>query len=349
MMRFVLVRLAARLRALWHVLWVEWPALLGVPVGWLRSHRQLLAAWPEGVPELGARVVLFCHFDRAGAVRPHVLGYVEALRQAGLSVVFVSNAGRLEAAAQARLQGLCAAILVRRNAGYDFAAWREALEHLGLPRPQTELLILANDSVYGPLIPLGEMLGRIDATADFWGATESWQYRYHMQSYFLAAGAAALRSPGWRAFWAGVRAMPSKHYVVTRYEVGLTQALLREGLRCAALFPYPALLARVPPTRRPGLAEIVAEEIDPLVEARATQAGRIRAAAARRIPLNPTSDLWRQLLAAGFPFIKRELLRDNPSRVADLADWREVLGAIAPAALGPIEVDLRRTLRHRAG
>ena len=64
--------------------------------------------------------------------------------------------------------------------------------------------------------------------------------------------------------------------------------------------------------------------------------------------MNPTGELWRQLLLAGFPFIKRELLRSNPARVADLADWRDVVAQTSAVDLGPIEQQLRRELRDRA-
>jgi hypothetical protein len=38
---------------------------------------------------------------------------------------------------------------------------------------------------------------------------------------------------------------------------------------------------------------------------------------------NPTLLRWRELLDQGFPFIKTQLLRDNP-RMADLTEWREI-------------------------
>lgn len=40
---------------------------------------------------------------------------------------------------------------------------------------------------------------------------------------------------------------------------------------------------------------------------------------------NPTLATWRELVDAGFPFVKVQLLRDNPAE-ADLAGWPEVLG-----------------------
>ncbi len=316
--------------------------------GPLRSPRQLVSAWPEGEIPLGPEVAVFVHFDRAGVVREYVLHYVRALAEAGLSVVFVTNSGRLQPESMAALQRLCAGVLVRRNVGYDFGAWREALERLGLPRADTEMVVTVNDSLYGPLCPLRGVIERIDLTeADLWGLTESWQSRYHLQSYFLAFSRAALESDAWRRFWTGVLPVPSKHWVIRTYEVGLTQALLRGGLRARALWPYEPLVREAEPP--PGAERREPQEgDDPIYEARRRHARRIRDAAVGRIPLNPTSDLWRQLLLAGYPFLKRELLRDNPTRVLDVADWRDVAHAAFDADTGPIERDLQRTLRDQA-
>ena len=73
----------------------------------------------------------------------------------------------------------------------------------------------------------------------------------------------------------------------------------------------------------------------------------IRNLSVARLPLNPTSDLWRQLLQTQFPFIKRELLRDNPTHVPDVAEWRDVARAQFSTNLQPIERDLQRTLKDR--
>jgi lipopolysaccharide biosynthesis protein len=41
-------------------------------------------------------------------------------------------------------------------------------------------------------------------------------------------------------------------------------------------------------------------------------------------PLNPTLTRWRELINAGFPFIKIQLLRDNPYKV-DLSGWDSIV------------------------
>jgi lipopolysaccharide biosynthesis protein len=64
-----------------------------------------------------------------------------------------------------------------------------------------------------------------------------------------------------------------------------------------------------------------------------------RALFPRRKPGNPTLNDWQALLDAGFPFLKRELLRDNPTGETDLDAWRP---AVPAAYVAEIEADLRR-------
>ena len=180
--------------AKWH-LWIP----LARVVGQMRSARQVLSVWPDQPVELGPKIVLFMHFDGQGSVRAQLYDYIHNLKENGRTIVFVTNSGRLEASAMAKLQAICAAVIIRRNIGYDFGAWRDALDVLSLPRPQTEEVIFANDSVFGPLAPLGDILARLDyGKADIWGLTDSWQVRYHLQSFFMAFGPVALRAEAFR-------------------------------------------------------------------------------------------------------------------------------------------------------
>ncbi len=292
-------------------------------LGRLRNPHQVIASKPAGGITLGPKVVLFLHWDRDGRVRETLFDYISQLAESGRSVVFVTNAGRIEPVTEERLLTFCAGILIRRNVGYDFGGWRDAIDTLGLPHAGTEEIIIANDSVFGPFCPLEPTLSRFDySEADVWGLTESWQHRYHLQSYFVAFGPHAIRSPAFHEFWSHVIPAPSKAYIIRRYEVGLTQTLLEAGLRLSAVWPYDMLIKQVR-----HMEAINKENSDQADLNRWEQTSQLQAAIARRKPLNPTSDLWRYLLLSDYPFIKRELLRDNPTRVKDIEDWKMVLGA----------------------
>jgi lipopolysaccharide biosynthesis protein len=296
---------------------------------------------------MGENVALFIHFDKQGRVGDHVLAYVRALYNHGFSVIFVSNSGHQRPNCVSALKPLCRAIVVRRNVGYDFGAIREALDLFGLPRRNTQRLLIANDSVYGPLSSLKPMLARADfAKADLWGATDSWQHRYHLQSYFLLVSPAAMAHPAWVSFWRKVRPVSSKKWVVSRYEIGLTQKLLNAGLGCRSLWPYQELVDQVVNEPLDSMLEVAAQ--DPLTQMRVRATRRLRAAIAHRAPLNPTADLWRQLLQVGFPFLKVELIRKNPTGVPDVADWRYVVANIPGADPEVIERDLKQKIRNRS-
>ena len=316
-----------------------------------RSPDQLVSAWPEGEVPLGPRVCVYVHWDGAGEVRDHVMHQVRSLAAAGMSVVFVTNSGRLREASMAALRVVCAGVIVRRNVGYDFGAWREGLAHLSLPRANTEMVVIANDSVYGPIRSLHEMFAAVDFdVADVWGCTDTWQSRYHLQSYMMMFSPRVVASEAWVKFWAGVRPTWAKHWLIRLYEIGLTQTLIKAGFSCRAIWPYQSLVGQIDLK----LLETFKEDdedapnmADPIVQARRSHVLRLREAVTDRVPLNPTSDLWRQLLVARFPFVKRELLRDNPSKVPDVVEWRGVVGELSSASLAPIDRDLQRVLKDR--
>ena len=325
-------------------------ASLGAALAWLDRRPTIRSVSPLREERLGPKIVLFCHFDRAGRIRADLRLYLKALTHSGLGIIFVSNAPRLPPEEMLFLRDHCAGVVMRRNAGFDFSAWKDALLAYGLPRPETSLLILANDSVYGPLRPLGPALDAIDLTqADLWALTDSWQRRYHLQSYFLAAGPRVLESATWGKFWRGLRPLARKRWVIRRFEIGLSQAMLRAGFRLRAVWPYESLVDDVTAASPDaGSPDESGTEEDPLHAARNRQERRLRHAIAERLPLNPTSDLWRFLLLRGYPFLKRELLRENPTRVPDLWDWRLLLAEISESDPGMILADLARSARNRA-
>jgi hypothetical protein len=317
-----------------------------------RRRRQIVSVWPEAPMALSAKIVLFMHFDRTGRVRPQIQDYIRQLRDSGRSVVFITNAGFLTVPAMQALQDLCAGIIIRRNRGYDFGAWCDGVEHLNLPHPNTEEIIFANDSVFGPIIPIAPMLARIDyASADIWGLVESWQYRYHLQSFFFAFGPAALQSPAFGKFWRGIKPVPAKTYIIKHYEIGITQKMIKAGLSVASLWTYQSLVESVDYQSLEALilqSDSDTGKADPILRNRRLQILRLRDAISRRVALNPTADLWRQLLLAGFPFIKRELLRENPAEVEDVGDWIALVREKLNADPQPILDDLRLMLKDTA-
>lgn len=308
---------------------------------YIREH------WPGHVDlEAATRVAIFVHFDRQGLVHDFVHHYVRELGKAGFATIFVSNALRLAPDIAERLVPVCASILRRDNVGRDFGAFKDALATI--PRlDRLESLLLANDSVYGPFQDLGELIGRMNmAEADVWGVTDNWEQHFHLQSYFLLFGRQALAADGFRRFWAHVRHVQAKQWIIDRYEIGLTRAMIQSGLRCRAAFPY----------------RLVATSLIEAVQADAESAGSARGSEHRRrfmdglvqaiesgVPLNSSHFFWEHLIVRmGCPFLKQELLRDNPVHVPGVLYWEKAVQSVSKYDTDLIARHLERSVHGRA-
>jgi lipopolysaccharide biosynthesis protein len=288
------------------------------------------------------RVAVFVHYERRGRLHDYALYYIDCLRGAGFEVVFVSNAPVLPAESVAKLQPLCALILRRRNIGYDFGAYKDAIGTLGNIAALDELL-LTNDSVYGPFGDLAAIVSRCDAErAVLWGITDNWFRRFHLQSYFLLFKQPALTSDVFARFWSKVLYVQSKRWIIEKYEIGLSQGMLQSGLRCAALYPYRDVAEML----NAGVARMheEARADDKLHAAAWTEqqkfAANISDAIAHGLPLNSTHHLWDYLLAEmACPFLKRELLERNPMKIPSLQRWESLVR-------GTFDYDTDLILRH---
>lgn len=185
-----------------------------------------------------SEIALFVTHSRTGKIKPHVLPYVRALKKAGLGVFLIATVDRPFDLPVEMLE-LADAVMVRRNAGYDFGAWAHALKLY----PQlygASTLYLVNDSVL-PAIDdsrIGELVERVRRSdADLVGLTESHEWRWHVQSYFLAIKPRLLGSRAFHGFMDDVRLLTRKDHVIRAYEVRLGEIAEQAGHRVDILYP----------------------------------------------------------------------------------------------------------------
>jgi lipopolysaccharide biosynthesis protein len=257
-------------------------------------------------------VCLFAHFDRSDLVDEYVLRYLKRIRELNFSIVFIS-ASRLGARDIERVRADCCDVIVRENAGLDFGSWSAAIA-----KHRTAIqgrLLLANDSVYGPVGSLADALARLTSRpADFYGLAESVEIAPHLQSWFLLFEPWVVQ----HAVFANLLMQPfstmSKPDIIANGEIGLSQRLIEAGFRYQALYLID----------REGLS-------------------------AHRHTLNPMHLLWRELLFDdGIPFVKVELLRDNPLGVENAETILQALEPLDPPFCDIIRSHLKRTSRGRA-
>jgi hypothetical protein len=251
-------------------------------MGWLFFSPPPLAATARSTQPVAMKQVnvqelcLFVTHAASPALKPHVVDHVTALLDAGIAVVLIANADIELSSLQvpAELVGRLHGCLVRENIGLDFAAWAHAYCLLK-PNSIERRLYLINDSIIGPLDrgAYDVLLGRIrGATADAVGLTSNPDPHPHLQSFYLVFNERLLRSATLDAFLRSVVNMPQKQNVIDCYEIWLSPFLQRSGFQTTAIFPN---FSKLPPPKR-----------------------------------NDTLLAWRELVDAGFPFIKSMVLRD---------------------------------------
>ena len=266
------------------------------------------------------RVCLFALFDPrslasgTAPILPATLHYLRAIAACGFEVhVALSGMTGLSEPDAASFASLGIVAHPRHNLGHDFGAWQELLA-LGCA-DRADIVLLANDSVFGPLWPLDRTVAPMLArNLDVWGMVESKEARWHLQSWFLCLTADALAAPAVRRVLRQPFAGMTRDEIVLHGELGLGAAIEAEGLRWDACWRQPARRLR------------------------------------RLVPGNAMHIDYLSVVRRGrVPFLKADLLRDNPARIGWCGRWRKLLEEYPdfPPALIEEALRLRPGLPHR--
>ncbi|WP_421785423.1 rhamnan synthesis F family protein [Hyphobacterium sp.] len=289
----------------------------------LIGPRSLVRQTWEGSDDLMAAtdVAVLVTWDARGRIHDFLIEHMKSLKAAGRSVILVSNSPEFPESEMDKARAHCALVAWRHNRGYDFGAYRDGLL-LAPNYDRLNSLILINDSIYGAFHPLDQLIRKADpAKADVWGMTDSWDTRWHLQSYFLLLHKTALQNDWVKALWQNWKHVQSKSWTINRLEIGLTGRFEKHGLKCAALFPYRELVTGFANHVRDN--NVLADESLSKRHRRLLQ--RMLEFADAGAPMNPCHFFWDQLIIGGFPYLKREVLTANPIGMPRLYEWSDIV------------------------
>ena len=154
---------------------------LGLPLELAKLHCLKFSA-------IGSEVALLVTHSPNGCIKPHVEYLIESLTPKRIGVVLVVALDEPLRPVRPKITSLLSGLFVRENKGYDFAAWAHVMQ-IAPQLLAVERLYLLNDSFIGPLNleKFAELLSRIrESSADLTGLTDSNEYNWHIQSYFLS-------------------------------------------------------------------------------------------------------------------------------------------------------------------
>jgi lipopolysaccharide biosynthesis protein len=188
----------------------------------------------NGKLKIGENICVFCSFA-IGGIKNSTWKYLEELKENGFSICLVSNA-KIENEDLSKLKNLCFEITERENFGGDFAAYKYGiLKHQNLIQ-KSKTLLIANDSVIGPVHPLKNMLDEMqEVKCDFWGAVDYhdiWKpQHYHVGSFFILCNNKVLNSDVFWGFWQNYKITSSRKKTILLGEIQFSQTLIKNNFQ----------------------------------------------------------------------------------------------------------------------
>jgi lipopolysaccharide biosynthesis protein len=240
-------------------------------------------------PNYAKPVCLFCSYDNESIVRQGVYHYLKQLALAGFEVIFISSSDTISDVDLTKLPGYCTRIISRENKGYDFYGWKIGLEQY----PQYHLhsgLLLANDSVLGPLFDISDIITRLENfDADIISMTDNFRFYPHLQSYFLYCKKPVILSEVFIRFFDQVKVAGFKTETIRKYEAGFSR-LLGQRYRLGALYCLEHVLDQIRYLQRP------------------------------KDWIDPTIRLWKPLITQfKFPFLKKSLMTKQGLSIQEIS------------------------------
>jgi O-antigen biosynthesis protein len=160
-----------------------------------------------------------------------VLSYLAGLKSLCHAIIVVFD-NDLAPGECEKLLPYAAHVITGRHGEYDFGSYKRgfewALEKCLLT--DADDLILCNDSCFGPVGSFEPMFVEMDARQlDFWGATDSHEITYHLQSYWLVFSRKVFLSEVFKNFLRAIEKQENVKKVILEYELGLTKSLIAAG------------------------------------------------------------------------------------------------------------------------
>ncbi|RKX93226.1 MAG: hypothetical protein DRP84_08785 [Spirochaetes bacterium] len=217
------------------------------------------------------KICVYAHYNSENKIAPYVLYCLDKMREEGIRILFVS-ASRLSLINESRLSNVVEKIIYVPNIGCDFYMWEAGIEYLSNKILEIDSLILLNSSVLGPIFSLQDFFKKMDIkNLDFWGISDSYEIRYHVQSYFLVFNRKVINSEVFRDYWSNLVPL-HKDDVIRIYEVQLSKYFNERGFTSDVYYHA-------------------------------------------RDKSNPTLCHPIEMFKAKVPFVKIQLLRDNPCKI----------------------------------
>ena len=182
------------------------------------------------------RLFLFAGYDKSGIIDNTLLHQIRALSELGDVIFVMDNDASDDMLANVTQIPNVVHASATRHGEYDFGSYKRGYmyAHDNKLLPKYDWVYLVNDSVYGPFSDISHILTDLESRdADLVGMID---FRnafmpVHVQSWFVGIRGNVARSEIVYDFMRNITVQETKQLVVLKYEVGLSNLLLRHGCK----------------------------------------------------------------------------------------------------------------------
>jgi len=264
-----------------------------------------------------APALIYVHYSSNGILAANEVSSLKVINSLGFNVYVVINTDSPDDInilnENIQLNEFAVLAILRRNRGYDLGAYRDAYTHLSKKGYlETSNILFMNNSVFWiPSKVENYFRLLLNQKLDIFGSVISYQYRQHIQTYLF--GSLTLTGQEKIENWLlGIKNWRLKRTIVNRGEIS-TNSFFSNEINVKSVPSREALEA----TSLVTLHEHYIKSdnyVNPEVIERLQNNRKHRFAS---IPQNPSHSNWLELLDCGFPGIKFDLIRKNPSNIPD--------------------------------
>lgn len=192
------------------------------------------------------KVLFYVHFNKLDRVDEYAIYQLQQMRPIFDKVILLSNS-KVSSSDKKKFSGLYDKFIQRKNAGYDFAAWRDGMSDFGWDNlTKYDELTIMNDTCFGPIYDFGPIYNKMQSkNLDFWGMTTNVALKglvanssgkhvfapAHIQSYYMTFNKSVITSSVFKEFWTGVKDFDDVLDVIINYEIRLTELLSENGFK----------------------------------------------------------------------------------------------------------------------
>lgn len=188
------------------------------------------------------RVCLFAGYDSQNIVRDYAVYYIKELST--ISDVYYMADNEISENEKSKILPYVKGAYGFKHKKYDFGSWQELIKIIGWDKlSEYDELILANDSVFGPIYPIHNLFSKLDSDKEWdicginFGIIEDEHinYSYFLHSYFIVLKNKAFTNKLFKDFICNIKEESSALDVVLNYELKFTEMFYKDGFTVKSL------------------------------------------------------------------------------------------------------------------